>query len=494
MPPSRDPTLRSLGAGLLAAWLAGNAAAEGPVNVFLMVSDGQGFHTVGAAALYAGAPPVYQGFPVRVAVQTHSASQPAGYDPERMWSDFGWALRGATDSAAAATAMVTGVKVRNGQLNGSPDGRPLRTLFETASGLGMATGAVSSVPFAHATPAAVYAHSPSRNDYPAVAREGIAGDWLDVLVGAGHPGHDINGEARQPEPGHYDYVGGFSTWQALQSPGGEGWSLVEAREDFEAIASGRVPAPTRLLGVARAGTTLQADRRRGADPNRPSGVAPNPGVPSLATLVQAGIRVLERSAGGFALLVEGGAVDWATHAHDLPRLIEEQAEFDAAVQTVVDWIEAPGNPAGGWHRNLVVVTGDHETGHLWGPGTYSDRNGNGVYDPSGPDVFHGYRPLEDRGPGRVPGHQFASRGHTGALVPLFARGVGSERFTDLVLARDARAVDAYGPAARGFTGDYVDNTAVYRVMAQAIALEDASPRAPSSSEAPLPPGAGVDRP
>ena len=210
MPRARDHTLRSLGAGILAAWLTAPAAADGPVNVFLMVSDGQGFHAVGATTLYRGAPPVYQDFPVKVAVQTHSASQPAGYDPGRMWSDFGWALRGATDSAAAATAMVSGIKVRDGQLNRSPDGRPLRTFFEDASRLGMATGAISSVPFAHATPAAAYAHSMSRNDYPAIAREGILGDWLDVLIGAGHPGHDVNGEPRQPEPGHYDHVGGFS--------------------------------------------------------------------------------------------------------------------------------------------------------------------------------------------------------------------------------------------------------------------------------------------
>ena len=43
--------------------LTAPAAADGPVNVFLMVSDGQGFHAVGATTLYRGAPPVYQDFP-----------------------------------------------------------------------------------------------------------------------------------------------------------------------------------------------------------------------------------------------------------------------------------------------------------------------------------------------------------------------------------------------------------------------------------------------
>ena len=32
------------------------------------------------------------------------------YDPESAWTDFDALLEGATDSAAAATAMATGVK------------------------------------------------------------------------------------------------------------------------------------------------------------------------------------------------------------------------------------------------------------------------------------------------------------------------------------------------------------------------------------------------
>jgi alkaline phosphatase len=472
--------------GLLLALLAARAPADGPVNVVLMVSDGQGFNAVQAAALYAGAPAVFEGFPVKLAVQTHSAGQPAGYDPERMWADFAWALSGATDSAAAATAMVTGVKVGDGQLNWGLDGAPLRTFFETASERGMATGAVSSVPFSHATPAAVYAHRPSRNDYAAIAREGLLGDWLDVLVGAGHPFYDQDGAGPRPAPAQVDYVGGLAAWEAVSAPGGAaGWTLVESRAGFEAIAAGAAPAPARLLGVARASPTLQNDRsRRGGDPSRPSGDALNPGVPSLATLTRAALRTLGQNPAGFALLVEGGAVDWAAHARDLPRLIEEQTDFNAAVQAVVDWVEHPHNPQGGWERNLLVVTGDHETGHLWGPGTFTDGNGNGAYDAFGPDAFHGYRPLEDRGSGQVPGHQFGSRGHTGALVPLYARGTGSERFRDLVVGHDPRMAEAYGPAAAGFTGHFVDNTAVHRVVVELLQAGD--PRPPPGDARPGP--------
>ena len=42
------------------------------------------------------------------------------------------------------------------------------------------------------------------------------------------------------------------------------------------------------------------------------------------------------------------------------RLIEEQIEFDEAVDAVVDWVEAESS----WQETLVVVPADHETGYL----------------------------------------------------------------------------------------------------------------------------------
>ncbi len=71
--------------------------------------------------------------------------------------------------------MFTGQKVFDGRINIATNGDPITTFFENAAQTGMSIGAVSSVELSHATPAAVFAHNPSRNNYAAIAYEGIYG-------------------------------------------------------------------------------------------------------------------------------------------------------------------------------------------------------------------------------------------------------------------------------------------------------------------------------
>ncbi|MGV3575287.1 MAG: alkaline phosphatase [Devosia sp.] len=52
------------------------------------------------------------------------------------------------------------------------------------------------------------------------------------------------------------------------------------------------------------------------------------------------LHVLSQNDKGFFLMVEAGAVDWAAHANNLPRIVEEQVEFNHTVAAVVDWLEA----------------------------------------------------------------------------------------------------------------------------------------------------------
>jgi alkaline phosphatase len=61
-----------------------------------------------------------------------------------------------------------------------------------------------------------------------------------------------------------------------------------------------------------------------------------------------------------------------------------------------------------WDETLVIITADHETGYLAGPG--SDPNWN---------------PMEGQA-GQLPDVSWHSPNHTNALVPLFAKGVGSD--------------------------------------------------------------------
>ena len=82
------------------------------------------------------------------------------------------------------------------------------------------------------------------------------------------------------------------------------------------------------------------------------------------------------------------------------------------------------------------------------------------------DVFQEYLPVQDRGAGTIPGHQWSSGNHTNELVPLWALGAGAERFAEFTRT-DLKAAELWG-APYGWTGHFVDNTAVFHVMNDAV--------------------------
>ncbi len=223
------------------------------------------------------------------------------------------------------------------------------------------------------------------------------------------------------------------------------WKLVETKADFEALTSG--PTPTKLLGVPQVAGTLQQNRGRNRVTLPPAEVktrapfsAPmNRNVPTLTTMTKAAINCLDKNPQGFYLMIEGGAVDHANHANEADRMIEEQIDYVQAVEAVVAWVESHGN----WDDTLLILTADHETGLIWG----ADSN----------EVA--YQPLEDNGQGQLPGLKYNSGGHSNSLVPLYARGPGSQRFAALVRGKDDKAAAAWH-----FSGQHVDNTDVFTVM------------------------------
>jgi alkaline phosphatase len=359
---------------------------------------------------------------------------------------YAFLMTTATDSAAAATAMATGQKTYNNAINFSNQGQPLtgQTIAELAKERGKSVGVVTTVPWSHATPAAVGgAHNGSRNNTSQIANEMLQASYLDVIMGAGNPDFDEDGRPRTAAR-DYQYVGGPETWKQLKSgnhPGG--WKLVESKADFEALTAGDTPA--KVLGTACAATTLQQKRSAGRGAasarvaRRPFGVRGNANVPSLVTMTKAALNCLDGDPDGFFLMVEGGAVDWANHANQPERMIEEQIDFLRAVEAVVSWVEA----ASDWDQTLVIVTADHECGMLWGP-----RSDKLPFDP-----------IVNNGKGRMPGVRYNSTEHTNSLVPLYARGATTERFAALVRGTDAAAAKRWD-----FSGKYVDNTAVFEVM------------------------------
>jgi alkaline phosphatase len=149
-------------------------------------------------------------------------------------------------------------------------------------------------------------------------------------------------------------------------------------------------------------------------------------------MTRAALNVLDADPDGLFLMVEGGAIDWASHANQSGRVIEEMEDFINAVDAAIEWVEDESS----WDETLVVVTSDHECGYLTGPA-------------SDPEL----KPVVAHGEGELPGFEWHSSGHTNALVPLFVRGAGAGRFAGYQVGDDPRH------------GAYVNNTAVARVVA-----------------------------
>ncbi len=110
----------------------------------------------------------------------------------------GGVLHAYTDSSQSAAEMISGIKSYNNGVNITDDGRIVTTLFHELQDQGWKVGTVTSVPFDHVSPAAMYAQDVDRDDYQDLAREmlGLPGilqqtrqvplrPGLDVVMGTG---------------------------------------------------------------------------------------------------------------------------------------------------------------------------------------------------------------------------------------------------------------------------------------------------------------------
>jgi len=420
-----------------------------PKNIILCISDGCGYNCFDAASLYQygkTGEQVYENFPVKYAVSTYSADGNK-YDPDEAWRSFDFVKKAPTDSAASATAMATGVKTYNGAINVDVNKTRLETVLERAEKLGKASGVVTTVMFAHATPACFVAHNEERSNFIEITREMIFESPVDVIMGCGHPYYDKKGHP--VEKPVFKYVGGEDTWNALLNgnAGGDAdgdgisdpWVLIQSRAEFQSLVSG--PTPKRVIGIPYVYHTLQEER--GGDMNAaPYAVPLIESMPTLEEMTAAALNILDEDKDGFFLMIEGGAVDWAGHDMEAGRIIEEQIDFNKTVEVVVNWVEKHST----WEETLVIVTTDHETGYIYGPGS-------GVFEP-GEEIKTGdvWKLLVNNGKGNLPGMEWHCSGHTNSLVPLYARGVCSGKF-DLY-------ADEYDPV----RGKYLDNTEIAKLI------------------------------
>jgi alkaline phosphatase len=424
-------------------------ASPKPKNIIVFIADGCGYNQVDAASLYQYGETgrqIYEQFPVKYAMSTFPI-EGHGYDPLMAWKEFEYVLKKATDSAAAATAMATGIKTTNGSIGVDSTGKAVENIIERVEKIGKASGVVSSVLFSHATPTSFIAHNESRGNYEQLAAVMIRESILEVIMGCGHPFYNDDGNLRSEAK--YKYIGGEEIWNSLEDgtmsndSDGDGnpdhWILIQDQIEFQNLMTG--PTDKRIIGIPKVGATLQM-ARSGDEAKEPYSVPFTENVPTLQEMTKAAINVLDEDPDGFFLMVEGGAVDWASHGNHSGRMIEEEIDFNHAVESAVAWVEKNSK----WDETLIIVTGDHETGYLTGPESNPESQETLL------SIHEIWKPLKNNGTGKIPGMEWHTHGHSNSLIPFYAKGVGSERFHTSVKGTDP------------VRGEYIDNTDIGQVL------------------------------
>lgn len=420
---------------------AGKAEQESlpkPKNIIFFIGDGTGYNHVLATNYYAYGHEKAQPYEQDDWVSLAAATYPAvlrkneeetvysnGYSPRLAWSVPEYNSTDYTDSGAGGTALSTGRKTYNKSISIGVDGDTLTLLSQAAKALGKSTGVVSSVHMSHATPASFAAHNANRGNYDEIARYMLFNTRMDLILAPGNPDYSDDGK---PSENSDRNVGGREIWQQLvandgrtqfeangqtfrvQDSDGDGqadpWTLIQTREDFVKLASGETPA--RVLGIPQVNSTLQQGRSRGENETLPFSQPFNENIPTLEEMTRTALNVLGKNDKGFFVMIEGGAVDWASHDNDLGRLIEEQMDLNNSIQAAIEWVEANSS----WEETLIIITADHETGYLTGPNHPEQIND----------------PVISNGKGQLPQAKFNYDNHTNTLVPLYVKGPGQELF------------------------------------------------------------------
>ena len=270
--------------------------------VFMFIGDGMGPHQVLATEMYLAELDGEIGrksltmttFPYSGQVATFSASS------------------GITDSAASGTCLATGKKTTNGMIGQTPDSVAVVSVATRLKEEGWGVGIMTSVTIDHATPSSFYAHTPSRNNYYVIGTQ-LAESGFDFFGGSGfyHPQDKQNSKA----PNLYDLC----------------------EENGYVLAGGYVDAKAKI-GAKK---MLLVPEERLANRSRHSGALPyaidrKRGELSLPEIVEVAIAQLSTHE-KFFIMAEGGKIDYASHANDGGTVLREVIDFDNAIKLAYEF-------------------------------------------------------------------------------------------------------------------------------------------------------------
>ncbi len=311
--PSTDGESGAGGGGGKADDLRDDLPTRVPTRIILLIGDGMGLGQLSGGAFATGEPLAIFSMPEMGFLTTHEHEFVT------------------TDSAAAASAIASGVKTHFGAIGVTPgtgraeeedEDHQLRTVVDVARESGWRTGLIATTSVVDATPAAFAAHRASRKSKNEIALD-LRNSGVDILIGGGT-------EYFEDRPDGKDLLSQMS---------GEGYSIARTATGLRRVAGG---GKTRVVALLAEDEMPQAGAR----------------AMELPEMTEQALAILDNAdPDGFFLMVEGSQIDRMSHDLDGPATVAEVRDFDAAVKVALDY-------ARGRDDTLVVVTADHETGGL----------------------------------------------------------------------------------------------------------------------------------
>lgn len=302
--------------------------------VFYFIGDGMGVNQVQGTELYRGelegkigiTPIWFTQFPYATTATTFSATN------------------GVTDSAAAGTALASGNKTKNGTIGMKQDQQTdVNSVAVWAKNKGCRVGVTTSVSVDHATPAAFYAHDPSRGSYYKIGTD---------LYKAGfdfYAGSDFLDPTNKE-----DKSGTSENLYSLAEK--NGYTIARGYKDY-------------LKKCKKADKMILFQTEKASEADRtaiPYAIDRTKNNLTLADITRSAINFLSKDLSkGFFLMVEGGKIDWACHSNDAATVFHEVVDMDEAVKVAYEFYSQHPD------ETLIVVTADHETGgFVLGTGAY----------------------------------------------------------------------------------------------------------------------------
>ncbi|XP_076249978.1 alkaline phosphatase, tissue-nonspecific isozyme-like isoform X1 [Rhynchophorus ferrugineus] len=287
------------------------------------------------------------------------------------------------DSCSTATALFTGVKA-NYKTSGVDNTvkvddceaslkktAQLDSIMKWANDAGKSTGFVTTTRVTHATPSALYAHTPNRKwECESVIPENAAeckdigyqlvnegGRNIEVIMGGGRQCLVANVENSTDDP--------IDTWSCISKEPGRNlisdwktdkeirratYQVLQNNEELEKMDE----SAEFTLGIFANGH-LKLEHERDKGPK---------GMPSLSMMTKAAIKLLSKNENGYVLMVEGGNIDQAHHRGHARKALDETVAFSDAVEAALNITNE--------ENTLIIVTSDHSHSMVFTG--YPDRN------------------------------------------------------------------------------------------------------------------------